>query len=68
MKNKRLDAMLAKAIIGMPPPGKYLLDCYMGRCIRENISHTITARTATDSNTWVLIVSEENENGRDNMP
>lgn len=49
--------MLARAVM-ICPPGKYLLDCYMGRCIREDVSHTITARTATDNNTWVMIVSE----------
>lgn len=36
--------------------GQYLLDCYMGRTIREDYSHAITTRTATDNNTFVLEV------------
>lgn len=39
--------------------GLYLLDCYMGRTIRQDYSHAITTRTATDSNTFVMIVYEE---------
>lgn len=56
--NKRLEYMLgvfAKSGFGR---GVYLLDCYMGRCIREDISHTITTRTAEDSNTFVMEVEE----------
>ena len=57
-KNKRLEYMLgvfAKSGLGV---GIYLLDCYMGRCIREDVSHTITTRTAEDSNTFVMEVEE----------
>lgn len=38
--------------------GCYLLDCYMGRQIRTEYSHTITTRTATDSNTFVMEIYE----------
>lgn len=38
--------------------GRYLLDCYMGRMIRQDVSHTITTRTAEDSNTFVMEVDE----------
>ena len=56
--NKRLEEMLgvfAKSGLGA---GIYLLDCYMGRCIREDVSHTMTTRTAEDSNTFVMEVIE----------
>ena len=38
-----------------------MLDCYMGRTIRENYSHAITTRTATDNNTFVMEVYEDAE-------
>ena len=41
--------------------GRYLLDCYMGRTIREKYSHAITTRTATDNNTFVMEVYEDAE-------
>lgn len=41
--------------------GRYLLDCYMGRTIRSAFSHAITTRTATDNNTFVLEIDEEQE-------
>ena len=50
--------MLRKAVKAHIGGGKYLLDCYMGRTIRTEYSHTITARTATDSNTFVLEITE----------
>ncbi len=56
--NKRLEYMLgvfSRSGLGM---GRYLLDCYMGRCIRSDVSHTITTRTAEDSNTFVMEVEE----------
>lgn len=61
--NKRLDAMLAIAVERQMGGGNYLFDCYMGRCIREEVSHTITTRTATDNNTFVLEVYEDNNCG-----
>ena len=39
--------------------GRVVLDCYMGRCIREDVCHTITTRIATDNNTWVAEIYEE---------
>ena len=39
--------------------GQYLLDCYMGRTVRQDYSHAITTRTATDNNTFVLYVIED---------
>ena len=56
--NKRLDAMLA-LVVETGRGGQFVLDCYMGRCIREDVCHTITTRTATDSNTWVCEVYED---------
>lgn len=52
--------MLAIAVSYPPPPGKYILDCYMGRRIREDYSHAITTRTAEDANTFVLEIYEQN--------
>ncbi len=52
--NKRLGQMLALAVYSPPPSGKYILDCYMGRQIREDYSHAITTRTAEDANTFVM--------------
>lgn len=59
LKNKRLEAILREQVVGKIGGGWYLLDCYMGRCVRKTVSHTITTRTATDSNTFVLEVYEE---------
>ena len=59
MKNKRLGDMMVKAVSMDLKGGLYLLDCFMGRCIREDVSHTITTRTAEDKNTWVLEIDEE---------
>ena len=56
--NKRLEHMLhvfAESGLG---EGRDLLDCYMGRMIRSEVSHTITTRTAEDSNTFVMEVEE----------
>lgn len=58
--NKRLDEML-KVLIHSKLGGKCVLDCYMGRCIREDVCHTITTRTATDSNTWVAEIYEQRD-------
>ena len=58
MKNKRLEAMLRVAASSNLRGGVYLLDCFMGRKIREDISHAITTRTPTDNNTFVLEVYE----------
>lgn len=58
MINKRLGDMLRKVVSSPPPSGKYILDCYMGRCIREDFSHTITTRTAEDANTFVMEIYE----------
>lgn len=57
--NKRLGQMLAVAVSSPPPPGLYILDCYMGRQIRSDYSHAITTRTAEDSNTFVLEIYED---------
>ena len=58
MNNKRLEEMLSR-VVGMGlAGGYYLLDCYMGRCVREDFSHTITTRTATDNNTFVMVIYE----------
>lgn len=53
--------MLRKAYKSDLHRGRYLLDCYMGRCIREEYSHAITTRTATDNNTFVLEIDEDEE-------
>lgn len=50
--------MLAKAVSQGLGGGRYILDCYMGRCIRKDYSHAITTRTATDANTFVLEIYE----------
>ena len=58
MNNKRLEQMLTR-IVGMGLGGGiYLLDCFMGRCVRTEFSHTITTRTATDNNTFVMLIYE----------
>ena len=58
MNNKRLEQMLAR-VAGMGLCGGiYMLDCYMGRCVRSEFSHTITTRTATDNNTFVMMIYE----------
>lgn len=59
LKNKRLEMMLKMAVESHIGGGLYLLDCYMGRTIRQDYSHAITTRTATDNNTFVMIVYEE---------
>ena len=59
MRNKRLEIMLAKAHNDGINAGIYLLDCYMGRQIRTEYSHAITTRTATDNNTFVMVVYDE---------
>lgn len=38
--------------------GIYILDCYMGRTVRSEYSHAITTRTATDNNTFVMMIYE----------
>lgn len=58
MKNKRLEDMLRIAVMSDIRGGQYLLDCYMGRCIRKDFSHAITTRTATDNNTFVMIIED----------
>lgn len=50
-----LSEVLPKSGLG---EGQYLLDCYMGRTIRSDISHTITTRTAEDNNTFVMEINE----------
>ena len=59
MKNKRLEWMLGEVLpksgLGQ---GRYLLDLYMGRTIRSDVSHTITTRTAEDNNTYVMEIWE----------
>lgn len=57
--NKRLDLMMKQVIESQLGGGKYLLDCYMGKTVRTEYSHTITTRTATDSNTFVLEIYDE---------
>ena len=56
--NKRLGLMLSVVASSPPPPGRYILDCYMGRQIRSEYSHAITTRTAEDANTWVMEITE----------
>ena len=56
LKNIRLEAMLRDVVSSGIRPGVYLLDCFMGRQVREEYSHAITTRTATDSNTFVMEV------------
>lgn len=63
MRNARLEMMLAVAVKSGLRGGRYVLDCYMGRTIRSEWIHTITCRTATDNNTFVMEVYEE-----DNSP
>lgn len=57
--NKRLDIMLAEVVRSRIGEGRYLLDCFMGRKIRQEYSHAITTRTATDDNTFVLEIYED---------
>lgn len=58
MNNKRLEEMLSR-VVGMGlGGGMYLLDCYMGRQVRTDYSHTITTRTPTDNNTFVMVIYE----------
>lgn len=58
MNNKRLEQILTR-VVGMGLCGGiYMLDCYMGRCVRSEFSHTITTRTATDNNTFVMMIYE----------
>ena len=61
MSNKRLLAMIEKAYASDLRCGQYLLDCYMGQTIRTEFSHTITTRTPTDNNTFVLEVYEQQD-------
>lgn len=42
-----------------------MLDCYMGRTIRSEVSHAITTRTATDNNTFIMEIEDEQETGID---
>lgn len=63
--NKRLDDMIRKAVEMGIGGGRYMLDCYMGRTIRSDISHTITTRTATDNNTFIMEIEDEQETGID---
>lgn len=53
----RLDPIL-KMAYDSGKVGIFLLDCFMGRCIRTEYSHAITTRTATDDNTFVLEIYE----------
>ena len=55
--NKRFDIMIVE-LINSGKEGRAVLDCYMGRCIREEICHTITTRTTIDNNTWVAEIYE----------
>ena len=50
--------MVEKAIRSGLGGGIYLLDCYMGKQIRTEFSHTITTRTAQDNNTFVMEIYE----------
>ena len=59
--NKRLGNLLSVVCSAPPPSGKYLLDCYMGRCVRGEYSNTITTRTAQDANTFVMEIIEDGE-------
>ena len=59
LNNKRLEMMLEVAVKSDIRGGRYLLDCFMGRTIRQDYSHAITTRTATDDNTFVLDVYED---------
>lgn len=59
LNNRRLEEIVAEKVVGAGLGGRYLLDCYMGRCVRTRYSHTITTRTATDSNTFVIEVCED---------
>ena len=56
--NKRLEAMLHEVAVSGLGQGIYMLDCYMGRCIRKDVSLTITTRTAEDNNTFIMEISE----------
>ena len=56
--NKRLDAMIVKALRTNIGGGRYMLDCYMGRCVRKDVSLTITTRTATDNNVFILEIDD----------
>lgn len=58
MNNKRLEYMLCKAVGMGLGGGCYLLDCYMGKQIRTDYSHTITCRTPVDNNTFVMEIYE----------
>lgn len=42
--------------------GIYWLDCYVGRCIRQKFSPTITTRTAEEANNFILEVSDGKNN------
>ena len=44
--------------------GIYIIDAYMGRTIRTKYLHTFTTRTATDNNTFVLEVYEEDDSDK----
>lgn len=50
--------MLCKAVGMGLGGGCYLLDCYMGKQIRTDYSHTITCRTPVDNNTFVMEIYE----------
>lgn len=63
LNNKRLEAMLRIAVESGIGGGIYLLDCYMGRTIRKDYSHAITTRTATDDNTFVMTIQEDDNGG-----
>lgn len=58
LNNIRLEDMLEQ-VVGMGLCGGiYILDCYMGRTVRSEYSHAITTRTATDNNTFVMMIYE----------
>ena len=39
-----------------------MLDCYMGRCVRKDVSCTITTRTAESNMTFILEIEDERDN------
>lgn len=57
--NKRLDAMIVNALhSNIEGGGRYMLDCYMGRTVRTDVSMTITTRTATANNVFILEIDD----------
>lgn len=64
LNNKRLEDMVRMAYDSRIGVGIYVIDAYMGRTIRTEYLHTFTTRTATDNNTFVLEVHEEDSDKR----